>query len=331
MKKHKYIWLTIGFLIIVSIIYGYSLYPENDNYEVSRSCLVGDSVKGVDVSYYQGSIDWNLLKRSGIEFAFIRVSDGTKKVDPRFEENWRKAKNANMIRGAYQFFRPNQDPKEQAKLFLKITDEVGGIEYEDLPPVIDIETISNVSNEVAINNIGKWIKYIENNTGKTPIIYTGPYFWELNNLGSDFKTYPIWVAHYTKKGECPLIPDPWNKWTFWQFTGSGKANGVGTIVDINYYNGSLKDLLLFVNNSNKNDNIKDSDTHNDVRDCGIDSFEEEILDAKYDINDTTNDESEIYEKVEDHDGCSCNMGSTNNSDNILIGFILGFILLIIRR
>jgi len=247
---NKKIILLIAFVTFTVLALFVITYqnPEN-NYKVHRQCVIGNQVKGIDVSYYQGNVDWHKVKESGVLFGFARVSDGLIKIDPKFDKNWNEMKDASIIRGAYQFFRPNQDPTKQAELFVSIVEKAGGFQENDLPSVIDVEVTSNIDSEKITENVLIWINYISSYTNKKPIIYSGPYFWEHNKLGDEFKTYPLWTAHYTKLNECPLIPDPWVNWDFWQFTGSGNVNGVNSIVDINIYNGSFDDLLVFVENS----------------------------------------------------------------------------------
>ena len=81
-------------------------------------CASGATVNGIDVSYYQGTIDWTSAKASGIDFAYARISDGTGFIDPQFAANWANMKAAGIVRGAYQFFRPETDPTAPGELLL---------------------------------------------------------------------------------------------------------------------------------------------------------------------------------------------------------------------
>jgi hypothetical protein len=101
-----------------------------------RTCAAGATLKGIDVSKYQGTIDWEKVKASGIELAFIRVSDGVSAIDPQLRANWANAKAAGVKRGVYQFFRPSQDPVAQANRVINALDD---LDENDLPPVIDVE------------------------------------------------------------------------------------------------------------------------------------------------------------------------------------------------
>src|SRR5579871_5548852 len=95
-------------------------------------------VKGVDVSEYQGTIDWASVKSAGIGFGIARVSDGAHHSDAYFASNWSGMKKNGIIRGVYQFFRASQDPKAQAKV---VADAVGSLGADDLPPVADVEVM----------------------------------------------------------------------------------------------------------------------------------------------------------------------------------------------
>ncbi len=202
-------------------------------------CGSGPTVKGVDVSYYQGNIDWAAAKADGVEFAFVRISDGTGFIDPKFEQNWQGTRAAGILRGAYQFFRPNQDPIAQADLFL---DKLGTMEANDLPPVIDVEAAGGMGPAAIANAVGIWIDRVKAATGMTPIIYTGFYFWRDSVGAAEFPGSPLWHAQYTS-AECPNIPPPWQDWAIWQFTASGSVAGIPGDVDTNRFNGTYDQLL----------------------------------------------------------------------------------------
>jgi GH25 family lysozyme M1 (1,4-beta-N-acetylmuramidase) len=204
-----------------------------DEQALVRNCAPAQTLKGIDVSYYQGAIDWSRVKASGVEFAIIRVSDGSNFVDPRFQENWRNAKAAGVKRGAYQFFRSNKDPIVQADLLLE---QMGALEDGDLPPVIDVESTDGQSSATIQAKVQRWLDRVEDVLGVKPIIYTGPYFWrDQVKGGAAFAAYPLWVAHYGTT--CPLVPEPWTRFTFHQFTDAGRHPGISGNVDTNTFAG----------------------------------------------------------------------------------------------
>ena len=202
-------------------------------------CGSGPTVKGVDVSYYQGNIDWTAAKNDGVEFAFVRISDGLGTIDTKFEQNWAGTKAAGVLRGAYQFFRPNQDAIAQADLFL---DKLGTLEATDLPPVIDVEAAGGLGPAAVAAQVGIWIDRVKAATGMTPIIYTGFYFWRDSVGAAEFPGSPLWHAQYSSAA-CPNISPPWTDWAIWQYTASGRVDGIAGDVDTNRFNGTREQLL----------------------------------------------------------------------------------------
>jgi lysozyme len=192
-------------------------------------------VPGIDVSHWQGTINWDEVAASGMKYAFIRVSDGTGTLDTEFDRNWSESARVGMLRGAYQYFRPNQDPIAQAKIMVE---KVGQLGPNDLPPVLDLESGGNegIPAERIVAAAMEWAKYVEEHTGKRPIIYAGHYYWEGEVQASDaFADYLLWVPNYSR--EWPLVPDPWQSWAFFQHTSEGRVPGIAGNVDMNYFNG----------------------------------------------------------------------------------------------
>ncbi|MFH2009899.1 MAG: GH25 family lysozyme [bacterium] len=226
---------------------GAGCFPEGDRYERLQSeaevCPGGTLLEGIDVSYWQPNIDWNAVAGDGIVFAFIRVSDGDPAsggtYDTDFQTNWAAARAAGILRGVYQFFRPNQPPVAQADLLIS---EIGGaMTPGDLPPVIDMEATGGLSPAQVTAAMQQWIDRIETQLGVTPIIYTGKYFWQDNVQSGAYSSYPLWHAQYTT-AQCPNIADQWTEWAFWQYTSSGSVAGIGGNCDRNVFNGDLAAL-----------------------------------------------------------------------------------------
>jgi lysozyme len=194
--------------------------------------------QGIDVSKWQGAVDWAGVKAAGLAFAFARATYGATTVDAQFATNWPAMKAAGILRGAYHFFVAADDPTAQAELFLKA---VGSLENGDLPPVVDVETDSGTS-ATLVADVQTWLDAVQAATGRRPIIYTGPNFWNENMTGG-FGGYPLWVAEYGVSAPKPVAG--WSRWTFWQYSSSGAAAGLSP-VDLDYFNGSIEDLLAFV-------------------------------------------------------------------------------------
>lgn len=206
-----------------------------------RVCADGPVVEGIDVSKWQSNIDWDPLADYGIRYAFIRVNHGLDDIDEKFTYNWAEARRVGILRGAYQYFLPDEDAIEQAQLLL---DLMGPLEPDDLPPVLDVEEDAGQSPEVIRQKIHLWVDHVEAAIGRKPIIYTAKYFWQ-DRVGApdDFLDHPLWVANY--QVDCPLMADPWSRWTFWQYSSTGSLPGVSTAIDRDHFNGTYEQLVDF--------------------------------------------------------------------------------------
>jgi uncharacterized protein (TIGR03382 family) len=204
--------------------------------EAVTVCAAGPTVEGIDVSYYQGAIDWAAVHADGIDFAFIRTSDGVGFEDPRYDENRAGARAAGVLRGTYQFFRPGQDPIAQADLLLARL----GDDPDDLPPVLDVEATDGVAPEALAAAVTQWMEYVEAALGEAPIIYTGKYFWNDQVGGAPSGDYPLWIANWGVS--CPDLPGAWGDWAFWQTSATGTVAGISGDVDTDVFNGDLAAL-----------------------------------------------------------------------------------------
>jgi lysozyme len=212
-----------------------------DGDSAPRVCPGDGTVLGVDVSYYQGVIDWTAAKGAGVQFAFVRVSDGTRLSDPKFAANWSATSAAGIAHGAYQFFRPDEDPVAQADLLIAA---VGSYKTGDLPPVIDVETTGGVDAATLAQGVDTWLTKVSNGLGVTPIIYTGPSFWRSNLESVDDAADPLWVAEYTS--QCPQVAGAWTTWSFWQYSQTGQLAGFSGAVDLDRFNGTVEELNTFI-------------------------------------------------------------------------------------
>ena len=201
--------------------------------------MSANRVQGIDVSHYQGTIDWGKVKGAGMAFAFTKATESTTSTDSMFSVNWPAIKAAGLLRGAYHFFHADQDATTQANHFLQVTDISAG----DLPPVIDIESTSNASDSAIVSGVQTWLDVVQQATGIVPMIYTAASFWNAH-LNSSFGSYPLWVANYGVSS--PKLPTGWSNWNFWQYSQSGSVNGISGNVDMDYFNGTLAQLNAFV-------------------------------------------------------------------------------------
>ena len=198
-------------------------------------------VYGFDVSEYQGKIDWE--KANSIEdtfpldFVFIRATAGKNKTDSKFKENWRESKKQKFIRGAYHYYRPNENSIEQAENFIKTVKLKKG----DLPPVLDIEKLPKEQSLDSLKvGLRRWLKKVEDHYNVKPIIYSGESYYS-DFLEDEFSEYTFWIANYNF-----FVENIKDDWTFWQFTEKATIPGIKGTVDINIYNGTPKQLGYFV-------------------------------------------------------------------------------------
>ena len=195
---------------------------------------------GIDVSWYQGNIDWKKVTKMEdddvkVNFSFIKATEGVLLPDPNFQRNWKGAEKAGIIRGAYHYFKPNKSGYWQARFFLQTVSFNNG----DMLPVVDIEERGKKSRAEFQANLKSFLTEVEKAIGEKPIIYTGYKFYE-DNLAGDFDGYPLWIAHYYRSKLRPLSGKA--KWDFWQHSDKARVNGIQTRVDMNVFNGSLSDL-----------------------------------------------------------------------------------------
>ena len=200
----------------------------------------GYRVHGIDVSHYQGDIDWKMLgqTRQGqfpIQFIFMKATEGGDYTDDRFAANFDSARVHGFVRGAYHFYNPKTDANKQADFFIQSVK----LEPGDLPPVLDIEKKGKDMKKLQAD-LKVWLRKVENHYGVKPIIYASYKFKTRYLNDSVFNTYPYWIAHYyvdsvRYEGD----------WRFWQHTDVGTLPGIDEKVDLNVFNGSKNELDAF--------------------------------------------------------------------------------------
>uniref|UniRef100_UPI003FEF2081 glycoside hydrolase family 25 protein n=1 Tax=Prevotella sp. TaxID=59823 RepID=UPI003FEF2081 len=227
-----YIWLFYSFFVSPTgfrwrALYGDANYPE------------GYEIHGIDISHYQGDIDWDDLSNAMIEgcplrFVMIKSTEGSTRLDSKFKENFRQAREYGYIRGAYHFWSNKSSARDQAyHLLNKVRLEDG-----DLPPVLDVEhKPKDRSVEDFQRDVLTWLHIVEDKYHVKPIIYTYYKFKDKYLSAPVFNDYPYWIAHYyVDKVEYK------GPWKFWQHTDAGKLPGIKGYVDFNIYNGSFYDM-----------------------------------------------------------------------------------------
>ncbi|HEY0751079.1 MAG TPA: glycoside hydrolase family 25 protein [Chitinophagaceae bacterium] len=246
-KTSPYLKWFIGLIVFTSVVgIGYLMllwwqsrqmqfvkYPEFGIHIPS-----GYEIHGIDVSRYQDRISWEAVKEMEVQgiklgFAFIKATEGNGRVDPFFKRNWKRAKDAGVVRGAYHFFIPTKDGNAQAQNFVKQVKLGPG----DLPPVLDVEQTLGVSSENIRKEVLKCLDVWEEYYKVKPIIYTNADFYKRHLLGY-FDNYPLWVAHYLQPHQPRISRD----WSFWQHSETGRVNGIKGKVDFNVFNGDSLDF-----------------------------------------------------------------------------------------
>lgn len=244
-------WWLAAFGVIICLVaaaYYWNKYQKIEHAKFVRYPAFGIElpgnypIHGIDISKYQGYIDWPSVKKMKVEdikigFAFMKATEGLGNVDKQFKRNWKNAAKAGVPRGAYHFFLATKSGKEQAKNFIKAVELKTG----DLPPVLDVEQLYGVRPSAMRKQMQEWLTIVEDHYKVKPIIYTYVNFYS-THLTGQFDDYPLWAAHYIEKDR-PRIS---RKWIFWQHNERGRVNGITQPVDFNVFNGDSADFELLL-------------------------------------------------------------------------------------
>lgn len=212
------------------------------------------NAQGIDVSRYQGVVDWAKVKASGKSFVYMKASQGTSLEDPRFVANAQGAKAVGMLIGAYHYLEASNTAaaKQEAQHFVATMKKVGAPDWFDLPPVLDYETNPAKISQSAINAVAAaFLEETERLTGRKPILYTGNAF--AANFDKSLGAYDVWIARYSET----RVPDDrpaWSKWTFWQYSETGRVDGISGNVDLNEYAGTLAQLKSYAGKGTEGEN-----------------------------------------------------------------------------
>jgi lysozyme len=201
---------------------------------------------GADYSHWQDDdstpqqVDFEKAKNAGLSFVFIKVSQQV--ADSDYLMNWHNAKLAGLPRGGYHYLDWRMDTHAQAKLFSSLLMNDPG----ELNPILDLEMKAGAPDKDAIEEKAlDFLQYVEQTTGKLPGIYTGYYFWrDYTNMSEQFARYPLWLAWYAPEVNV-IVPEPWDYWTFWQYTSKGDGHKYGAEsldLDMNLFKGTVEEL-----------------------------------------------------------------------------------------
>lgn len=202
-------------------------------------------LQGVDVSHYQGTIDWAQIQAQEIDFAFIKATEGSSYVDACFYDNWRAAEQTELMIGAYHFFSFDSDAGTQAALFIDTVGELSG----KITPVIDIEFYGDKWNnppekEDVTEQLEKMLCILEEYYHTKPIIYT-TYRVYYQYIKGGFNEYPLWIRNV-------YFPPDWHmkgEWTFWQYTDTAVMSGYTgeeKYIDRNVFCGTAEEFKKYI-------------------------------------------------------------------------------------
>lgn len=196
-------------------------------------------VHGIDVARFQDSLNWGTARTHGVNFAFIKATEGGDLLDPMFEDHWKGAGRAGVARGAYHFYYFCTTPEIQARWFIENVPKTRGM----LPPVLDMEwnPFSPTCKlrppaDVVRRNTQIFLRIIKAHYGQQPVIYTTPKFYAENDMGR-LRGIEFWLRSTAVH---PSEKYPNERWTFWQFTSTGRVPGASGDIDINVYAGSAE-------------------------------------------------------------------------------------------
>jgi len=204
---------------------------------------------GLDISKYQGD-EITLLdkKTDSISFVICKATEGITYTDPKFSENWNMILKKGFIRGAYHFYRSNDNPKDQAVNYLNAITE---LQNTDFPPIVDFEE-GGIVNSESVEQIQEtlllFLKQIETKLNRKPIIYTDYKTGNKYLNNPKFSDYPLWIANYTNANQ-PNQPNAWKgkKWFLWQKSANYKIKNI--INDFDIFNGNITELQDFIKNN----------------------------------------------------------------------------------
>ncbi|WP_298428199.1 GH25 family lysozyme [Rhodoblastus sp.] len=216
-------------------------YKETEATELARAF----TIHGVDVSKYQGNVDWNAVQQGGVKFAYIKATEGGDRIDPKFVQNWQGAKSAGLPHGAYHFVYWCRPWNENMAWFEKNVPA----ERDALPPVLDVEATPDsptcprhLERDSALREIKAMLTEMERYYGKKPVIYTTVDFYQAIIDGS-LTEYPIWIRSTKHR---PSVKYGDRAWRFWQYQSDAYVQGIPTKVDRNAFYGDEKDWQNFL-------------------------------------------------------------------------------------
>lgn len=202
----------------------------------------GYSIRGVDVSHYQGEIDWQELAAQDISFAYIKATEGTTYTDECFKKNWAAASETELAVGAYHFFSFSSPGKNQAEHFIEIVGSLSG----KLIPAVDVEYYGSEQpdKEAVIQELTDLLKTLEEMYDVKPVIYT-TYTAYHDFIKGNFDEYPLWIRNVYFTPNLGLL----GKWSIWQYTDREILDGYSgeeRYIDVDVFGGNEEEWKAWV-------------------------------------------------------------------------------------
>jgi lysozyme len=204
------------------------------------------AIHGIDVSKYQGDIDWAQVKASGVKFAYIKATEGGDHTDAKFQQNWNGARAVGLPRGAYHFVYWCRPWHEELRHFIQTVPR----EPDALPPVLDVEATPEskkckrrLERGPVVAQMREMLRAMERHYGKKPVIYSTVDFYEAILSPNGLEDYPIWIRS-TKYS--PHVKYGSRNWHFWQFQSDARIPGIVGNVDRNAFRGDHQQWLAFI-------------------------------------------------------------------------------------
>lgn len=238
--RKKMLW-SAGIFLLAAVVLTAGILILRKDIKINPILADRYEVHGVDVSHYQGTIDWETLSRQNLDFAVIKATEGSTHIDDRFVENWQAAEQTHLYLGAYHFFSFDSEGDRQANSFIET---VGNLEGK-LAPVVDVEYYGNKRSNPperaeVVQNLKALLDTLEQHYQIKPIIYTT--FTVYNDyIRDDFGDYPLWV----RSVYCPPVILFGNKWSFWQYMDTAILDGYAgdqKYIDVNVFRGTMEEL-----------------------------------------------------------------------------------------
>lgn len=228
MKAKRIIAVLLGLALICCVLEYKGIIWHNSIFAMKYE------VKGLDVSHYQGDVDWKTVAETEkYQFVYMKATEGNDFTDDTFMQNWEGAKDNGFLTGAYHFFSARSTGEQQADHFISVVPK----EAATLPPVIDIEIALTHDPAIIAQELMTMIEKLEQTYTKKPVLYV-TYDTYNKYIAGGFAGYDIWIRDIVK---FPTLKGKQN-WLLWQYSNRGRVDGIDAYVDINAFKGSQADF-----------------------------------------------------------------------------------------